>query len=193
MATGLLRRLIEILDSYKSARDVLRDLGIWGPVMTGLGAVGVFFWAAHLPLPVRAVLVFAVLVLGLVLLLVFRIWAQIRPVATPNDLARAHITHLTFQITDLARYEHVIRNKTFEDCTIYGPAILVPLSAAEMVSKCVFVGTAESMFWEIPDGRKLVQGAIGLDGCWFRRCRFVGIGFAGPAALGEHLKAQPQH
>jgi hypothetical protein len=75
----------------------------------------------------------------------------------------------------------IIRDRTFEDVNFVGPAIVAPL-AGEIFDHCVFgfEGSIDSIFWEIEIGR-FVVGVIGLERCAFRRCRFNGIGFMGPA------------
>ncbi len=149
--------------------------------MTALVAGATWFWAAseHLSHPVRLVLAAAVLVIGFLLLVAFHLLKQIRPPALPEDLARSHISHLTFRIVDLAREEVVIRDKVFESCTVYGPAILAPVGSAGLLLECHIVGTPEQVFWPVDAQRKEVVGAIGLEGCYFRRCRLIRIGFVG--------------
>jgi hypothetical protein len=90
-----------------------------------------------------------------------------------------HITHRSFRIVDLAEeIDPIIRGRTFEDCTIYGPAVVLPLDYITLEHNS-FDGAPEAVLWEIPDERAVIIGAIGLIDCIFRRCRFQGIGVAG--------------
>ena len=187
------RLVLEILDGYDSAKEVLKDLGVLGPLATLVAAVATYLWAAsqNISAPTRAVLVATVLVLGIVLLFVWRLWAQVRPVALPEDLARTHISHLSFRIVDMARDDFVIRNRTFEDCTIYGPAVLVmPGGSSGLLQECLFhVSNATEMFLDVGSA-PAITGVIVLEGCVMRRCRLIRIAFAGPQELLRKLQAE---
>lgn len=192
--------VLQILDGYASVKDFLSDLGMWGPLTSLLLGVGMYFWAqsAKLPIQTRIVSAAGVVVIGVAVVLVLRIWAQVRPQALPEDLARTHIIHLSFRIGDMARDELIIRNRTFEDCTIYGPAVLLPLGGGQILQDCSFLANApEEMFLDIGTQPRTIIGAIGLEGCVFRRCRLVKIGFAGPPSLLEAMqreaRRQQQH
>ncbi len=94
-----------------------------------------------------------------------------------------HITQRSFRIVDLvAGSNDRITGRTFEDCTIYGPAVLAPLNQMTFEHN-TFEATPEALFWEIPEDRDQILGAIGLTDCTFRRCIFRGIGIAGKRAL----------
>lgn len=95
-----------------------------------------------------------------------------------------HITHRSFRIVDLVGDEYIIRGRTFEDCTIYGPAVVVPLDQIAFEHNS-FDGPLEAILWEIPDEKNFIVGAIGLTDCIFRRCQFRGIGIAGNHSLIE--------
>lgn len=97
-----------------------------------------------------------------------------------------HITHRSFRLIDLVEEEPVIMGKTFEDCTIYGPAVLLPVERTIMEHNS-FNGTSEGIFWEIPDDRNYIIGAVGLVDCTFRRCNFHGIGISGKRPLLEQF------
>lgn len=63
---------------------------------------------------------------------------------------------------------------TFEDCTIAGPGILLPLDDATTFDHVVF---DKEQFWMIEPERSY-HGAIGVKNCVFRRCNFRGVGIA---------------
>ena len=102
------------------------------------------------------------------------------PQELPSDAAsRKHISRMSFRILELLpRGEIVIRGKTFEDCTIHGPSLLVLLGAG-ILERCDYGGDENSMFWEIAEVPVMAEGVIAVVDCVFRRCTFVGIGFAG--------------
>lgn len=75
----------------------------------------------------------------------------------------------------------------FENCDIWGPAVLVLLRDVE-ISNCTWKGTPDSLFWELSPGRKSFTGAIGVRDMAFRRCRFHGVGLAGNEAQIRHLR-----
>jgi hypothetical protein len=71
-----------------------------------------------------------------------------------------------------------IRNRTFEDVEIVGPAVCAMISGVSL-DGCTFEESAEMVFWEAPDHG--VIGLVGLESCTFRNCRFRGVAFLGVA------------
>ena len=71
----------------------------------------------------------------------------------------------------------IISDRTIEDCEIRGPAMIALLGGVTIASS-TFDGNIESLFVEVVDKRTIL-GAIGLQDCVFRRCRFVAIGIIG--------------
>jgi hypothetical protein len=104
--------------------------------------------------------------------------AASKPPATAEESAQRYIRGRTLRIAELARDDLIIRSRTFEDCDIYGPAVLIAVGTGIM-QECGFEGDAETVFWEIPAERVRIAGAIALEDCVFRRCRFSKIGLAG--------------
>lgn len=94
----------------------------------------------------------------------------------------------TVRITDFAVTEDVIANHRFENCVIFGPAVLAPLDSVSFV-RSGFDGTPAALFWEVPPERTQVIGAIGLVNCHFERCRFTRVGFAGPQQFLEYFRS----
>lgn len=82
----------------------------------------------------------------------------------------------------------VVRGVSFDDCTIEGPAVLMP------VESCTFDGC--DLGFNKGDIRNLllrpegesVTGAIALAACSFTRCHFNGVGFTGHASFLNQLK-----
>lgn len=77
----------------------------------------------------------------------------------------------------LADFGSIITDQTFEDCEILGPAILAPRGSGGFYN-CGWEGDADSLFWELPTGERIV-GATVAENCVFTRCRFVNVGIAG--------------
>jgi hypothetical protein len=102
-----------------------------------------------------------------------------RPPSTAAELGSSYIRDRTVRISEVPLVDQVlIRGKTFENCTILGPAVLVSAGPTSYLHS-TFVGTPQTIFWEHPDGR--VVGAIGTDQVNFITCWLQGIGLAGPA------------
>ena len=103
-------------------------------------------------------------------------------------------TTITGQPVQLSEYVSwdtpVIRGRTFENCTIYGPAILVSLSPSNVLANSGFDGTPESTIWVVDaDERPQLSGAIGMIDCVFRNCRFRNVGLViTPEQLDDTLR-----
>ena len=76
-----------------------------------------------------------------------------------------------------AETNSLIERRTFERRIIVGPAVLAPLEGVT-ISNSSFDADPESLFIEIPDGRR-VTGVIGLRHVTFERCEFRNIALAG--------------
>ncbi len=84
--------------------------------------------------------------------------------------------------------EPVVRNKTFTDCVIEGPALITPLGGTTF--EACHMGSAsdpQSLLFT-PRGGTLV-GVIGLENCTFVRCRMVQIGYTGSPEFLEDMTA----
>lgn len=80
-----------------------------------------------------------------------------------------------------------IRGQTFSNCKIIGPAVLVPQGRTSFVH-CNFEASGlEELFWDIPEGRTTVVGAVALIDCTFSGCSFTLIGIAGGRELREMM------
>jgi hypothetical protein len=98
-------------------------------------------------------------------------------------MEEAEITDRSFRLVDFFDTEPpILTGKVFRDCSIFGPAIMALLDNVSLLSPS-FEGQLDAILWEIPESREMVIGAIGLQNCVFERCRFFGIGLAGPPDL----------
>jgi hypothetical protein len=101
------------------------------------------------------------------------------PEPVEEDLKSDFIKGRTVDIVMVPRIGGLIEGKTFEDCTIRGPAILMGTGDNNHMDNCTFDyghGDADSIMWFRTRLEEFVVGAIGLRNCTFRRCVFVGIG-----------------
>jgi hypothetical protein len=90
----------------------------------------------------------------------------------------AYLSRLSLRMTDLVPDDHVIRDRIFEDCHLYGPAMMVHLGGNSF-THCEFYGRETAIFLEVPEDTEVI-GAIGVENCIFRRCHFHSIGFILP-------------
>jgi hypothetical protein len=106
---------------------------------------------------------------------------------TANEFAQPYLRGYSFRLVDLASSDHYIRNKTLEDCWIYGPAIITyaPGGETDIVSNTFIApqipgraATVDEFFIAVPGGTVLT-GVITLENCTFRRCHFIGVQFIG--------------
>jgi hypothetical protein len=98
-------------------------------------------------------------------------------VLTPQEFAEPLVEHKYFHIADFADIHHVIADRDFEDCWIYGPAVLAGDKNTD-----VGWGSADSSFAEVFAAITIpvpLAGVIYLKDCKFRRCHFVGVTFLG--------------
>jgi hypothetical protein len=80
-----------------------------------------------------------------------------------------------------------IRGKTFEDCEIWGPAVLEP--APGTVLSGTIVGNHDQTLISIPDSQKFqTMGYIPVQGCIFKNCRMIRISLAGSSEMIEKAK-----
>jgi hypothetical protein len=96
--------------------------------------------------------------------------------ANAPQLAGPLLRGLVVRIVDCA-IDGYIRGKTFEDCKLYGPAVIAPIGSHDIsFLRCVFDAPPEMLFWDSNADR--VVGPIGMESCTFNRCEFHNIGFA---------------
>jgi hypothetical protein len=91
------------------------------------------------------------------------------------------------RLVDLAEPDGTVRDLDAVNVRFLGPAVVLPFRSTTFVD-CDWnagVGSVESLLWPVdPDRGGVVLGAVALQGCTFRRCDFLNIGYAGtPDAL----------
>jgi hypothetical protein len=101
----------------------------------------------------------------------------------------AEYTGEVVRLALLAGDDAEIRNLTFTDCDIKGPAV-VYFQGGE-TNNCRLAGPdLNAIFWEIPPTRSTIVGAVLVANCKFFGCRFEGVGFAGTAQDRETLRKE---
>jgi hypothetical protein len=112
------------------------------------------------------------------------------PTALPSDVDKntLYFRGRKLRIIDLMDHGAHIHNRIFEDCQIFGPAVIY-LRNTELLT-CKFQMPQEAApFWELAPNHRPVVGAIDLIDCRFIRCSFVGIGMLGTHEDIEKWKA----
>lgn len=86
--------------------------------------------------------------------------------------------------------EVILQRFVFEDCLIRGPAVLVFLGKpTEWEAPDFAASNADNLFWDLPGDMVKPAGAVALDGCVFRRCRFERITLAASAESNRTMRA----
>ena len=98
-----------------------------------------------------------------------------------SELNNPHLRRKVFRITDLIQGEPVIRNRTFIECDIYGPAVLLPNPENVLMHRNTFVAGLgfESFFLRLDPAQRVADGVILLDNSHIDHSRFVGVGITG--------------
>ena len=115
------------------------------------------------------------------------------PAAPSRDVTRTEFSKESIWLPRLS-VEHLnagheqITGKTFTDCLIEGPAVM--MADTTVVFDACHMGTASKpqnlLLAPVGD---LVTGVIGVSDCRFVRCRFLFIGFVGREAFQEQFAA----
>jgi hypothetical protein len=116
-----------------------------------------------------------------------------------DELSQANIRNRTIYIADYAwkvralRWTNaVIIGRRFEDCRIYGPAVLAPMNTGQVEGHTFFdCGWTEggNAFWmPRPIGHPSFVGLIGLLDCAFVKCEFTQVGIVVPPEDYERYK-----
>jgi len=95
--------------------------------------------------------------------------------ASPVELLGSLIENVSFKITDLVVGDRpIIEGKTFTNCVIWGPAVIVP-KGKTVITGSVFRGFADAVFWKLDSEQKRISGAIEVKDSVFRNCEFVNV------------------
>ncbi len=92
-----------------------------------------------------------------------------------TTFGESYFRNLDVYLLDFIRHEFRIVGRTFEDCIISGPAV-IELLRTHLDDQCVFfVAENGDAALSIPPKRTL-SGALPVNDCTFRRCRFRNVG-----------------
>lgn len=83
----------------------------------------------------------------------------------------------------------VLERLRFHNCQIIGPAVLVPQGSTDFIHCAWDAPDLDSVFWEIPETRQFIVGAVGALDCTFASCRFLNVGLGGPRRLRQMMEA----
>ncbi|WP_134774386.1 hypothetical protein [Ornithinimicrobium flavum] len=90
------------------------------------------------------------------------------------------------RLADLTLHTDVLENYRFVDCTLVGPAVVVPLNGTEILH-CRWDGDLGAVLWAIDVERPAVIGAIGLSNCQLIGCTLQRVGLAVPASQVDEI------
>jgi hypothetical protein len=111
---------------------------------------------------------------------------SVKQLATPAELAQPVIRDRQVRVVDIPRsLDGWIRQKTFVDCDLVGPAIIYP-PLCEMVGVMFglpFFQSVESILWPRNPQTRAVCGIIGMAQCRFQGGQTFNLGFTGDDAF----------
>ena len=100
-----------------------------------------------------------------------------------KDLAGNSFRNMKIRLADFANQSNrslILDGKTFDDCIIYGPAVIKIVNNNEIVySHFGAPGSNPDNLWIIVQEQRWVTGIIGIKNTKFRHCTFVDIAFIG--------------
>lgn len=180
-----IRRFISALDWYGRI-VLLGSLGVGGAVSAAVTIAASTVAAAPLWLQVAMFVSILLIVTPAVAgigLYGLRRWQGGHERKVTTLPSPSYFSNQRLYVADLVRDVEapIIKDKTFEDCTLVGPAVLAPRGTTVLQNNN-FEGPLSSFVYEIPEER-FVIGIIGLEDCVVRRCRFEKIGLMGPSGF----------
>ncbi len=103
--------------------------------------------------------------------------SQIAGHLNKDELSSRYIEDRIFEFSNLVRSPgYYVEDKVFENCTIFGPALVAVLPGTDFVN-CKFMDDDhDSLIWVASRGRARHVGAVHLRRCTFRNCTFLSIG-----------------
>ena len=93
-----------------------------------------------------------------------------------------------FRTNLMATRQPLIQGKTFTNCVIEGPAVLLALSGVNFDSCNLGMASEDPRsLLLMPMAKNKVVGAIGMKNCSFKNCQFFAIGYTGPDAFIDRM------
>ncbi len=100
--------------------------------------------------------------------------------ATPVELMSPLIQNRDIYISDLARNDVRVYNKTFENCHFFGPAVIGAEGSMTAYGSCFMATVPDpNKDFFIETTNEFVLGAVIFKDCNFRNCTFHKIAFIG--------------
>ncbi|MDO8716919.1 MAG: hypothetical protein Q7J73_08985 [Dehalococcoidales bacterium] len=106
--------------------------------------------------------------------------------ATPDALIPLNLSGLQINVADLARNDLTIKNKTFNNCDLYGPAVIAMLGDYVVVTGNTFDASIDTMF-TVQDTDRWISGVIAFENVQFINCRFHKIGIIGSSTMKQQF------
>lgn len=131
--------------------------------------------------------------------------SALHPILQDHELGQTYFENRTIYIADLAREiatpnwtNPVISRRTFDDCRIYGPAVLAPMNTGQIGGKpfddgCKFMDGKDAAWVAGPETHHNFVGIVGLEDCTFLRCRFEQCGVLVPSHDYEALREETRN
>jgi hypothetical protein len=110
--------------------------------------------------------------------------------ATSEALMSPILQNMTIRICDLAREDFVIHNKTFENCHIYGPAIIACDNVIMTHTTITAAVPPDPNSFVIETTNQFCLGVIVFKDCTFKHCTLYKIGFIGTHEQIADIKKQ---
>jgi hypothetical protein len=110
-----------------------------------------------------------------------------RALVARTEFTREAVWLPLLSVHHLSAGQTTIDGKTFTECVIEGPAVVVLLAGATLEGCNLGVATNPRSLLYKPMGEKLA-GVIGLTNCRFINCRFVQVGFTGSDEMLEEFE-----
>jgi hypothetical protein len=129
--------------------------------------------------------------LGLVALSVVNLTTRHYPtLLSADEWAQSYIHGKNFRIADLSDPLNMVVGRTFEDCHIYGPAVIMLYDRNDIGDSTFHTQKPDHIFIIASSGiwGGLGTGVIGLMDCKFRRCHFYNVSVTGDPATIEKWK-----
>lgn len=106
-----------------------------------------------------------------------------------GQLTADYFNGVSLRISDLVTGTNPwIRDKTFENCVLYGPSMLI-IKSKVTIAGSIFSGTPESIFPKFHESQLGLIGVIALENVSFKNCRFIGIGIIAPRDFVDTLRS----
>lgn len=109
-----------------------------------------------------------------------------------EEVRTRHLKNTAFQIALFVPDGSEINGWTFEDCVVYGPAILDSTSGTYIEEPSWGTSDLEYFLKVIEEPAYLGAGAIHLRNCTFRRCLFVHIQLFATPEQAERIKLEAE-